>query len=346
MQTAWFITLALMLTAYVVLDGFDFGAGILHVFVAKTDEERRTVLAAIGPFWDGNEVWLVASGGILVFAFPRVYAVVCSGFYLPLTMVLWLLIARGISIEFRSQEQNVLWRAFWDGAFALSSTGMAAVLGVTLGNLLRGFPLEPSGYFAMPLFTNFRAGPDCGAFDWYTLLVGGTAVLALAAHGALYLAWKTEGAVHQRSARLARWLLGSTGAAFAVAAVATHIVDPAFAARVLARPVAYPIAAVGVGGAVSLVVSAQRARHLPMFVGSCAVLGSLLLLAAVGMFPTLLRSNLAAADDLTTLNASSGQRGLVAGFWWWTPAMMLAVAYFVLLFRMFRGKVSARDYGH
>src|SRR6266550_2744637 len=124
METAWFIILSLMLATYVVLDGFDFGAGILHLLVAKTDAERRTVLASIGPVWDGNEVWLLASGGTLVFAFPRVYAAGFSGFYLPLMMVLWLLILRGIAIEFRSQQENPLWRSLWDGLFCFSSTLM------------------------------------------------------------------------------------------------------------------------------------------------------------------------------------------------------------------------------
>jgi len=128
MATAWFILLSLMLAVYVVLDGFDFGAGILHLLVAKNDAERRTVLAAIGPVWDGNEVWLLASGGILVYAFPRAYSGGFSGFYMPLMMVLWLLIVRGLSIEFRSHQESTLWRSFWDGLFWLSSTLMAIVL--------------------------------------------------------------------------------------------------------------------------------------------------------------------------------------------------------------------------
>src|SRR5947209_3824924 len=140
METLWYAILAGMLTVYVVLDGFDFGAGILHLFVARTDEERRTVLAAIGPVWDGNEVWLIASGGMLVYAFPRAYAGGFSGFYLPLMMALWLLILRGLSIEFRSLEPIPLWRSFWDGVFFFSSTLMAIVLGAALGNVIRGVP--------------------------------------------------------------------------------------------------------------------------------------------------------------------------------------------------------------
>src|SRR3954469_20481015 len=146
METTWFVIVSLMMATYVVLDGFDFGAGILHLFVAKTDLERRTVLAAIGPLWDGNEVWLLAGGGVLFFAFPRAYAAGFSGFYLPLMMVLWLLILRGVSIEFRSMEESPLWRSFWDGVFFLSSSLMAIVLGAALGNVIRGVPLDATGY--------------------------------------------------------------------------------------------------------------------------------------------------------------------------------------------------------
>src|SRR5262245_13345079 len=172
MNTLWFIIIAGMLAVYVVLDGFDFGAGIVHLFVARTDRERRTVLAAIGPLWDGNEVWLIAAGGVLVYAFPRAYSAGFSGFYMALMMVLWLLILRGTAIEFRSREANPLWRSFWDGTFAFSSVLMAVVLGAALGNGIRGVPLDETGFFAGPLFTNFLPGRRPGVLDWYTVLIG------------------------------------------------------------------------------------------------------------------------------------------------------------------------------
>src|SRR5579883_1458373 len=154
MYALWYALLAFMLTVYVILDGFDFGAGILHLFIAKSDRERRTVLAAFVPVWDGNEVWLVAFGGTLVFAFPRAYATAFSGFYLPLMMVLWLLVLRGVAIEFRSLEENPLWRSFWDAVFALASAVLALVLGVALGNVLRGVPIDRAGWFQAPLFAS------------------------------------------------------------------------------------------------------------------------------------------------------------------------------------------------
>jgi cytochrome d ubiquinol oxidase subunit II len=335
-----------MLTAYVVLDGFDFGAGILHLFVAKNDAERRTVLAAIGPVWDGNEVWLIASGGMLVFAFPRVYAAACSGFYLPLMMVLWLLVLRGVSIEFRSHEENALWRAFWDGVFALASTLMAVVLGVTLANILRGFPLDSSASFSMPLFTDFRTGPNPGALDWYTALVGAFALGALGAHGALYLAWKTDGPVHARSAKVAKRLCFLVAVAVLPVTLATAAVSPKFFANIFDRAWAWPLLVVLLGSVLAVGDSVRRGANLRAFLASCAFLASLLGLAAAGLYPTLLRSTLDPTWSLTVDNAASGRQSLVSGLFWWIPAVALAIGYFVVVFRMFRGKVSNGGYGH
>src|SRR6266487_2028263 len=183
MVTLWFCLVALMIAVYVLLDGFELGAGAIHLFVAKTDEERRQVLASIGPVWDGNEVWLLASGGTLFFAFPTLYAAGFSGFYLPLMMVLWLLILRGCSIEFRNHIDNEVWRPFWDGVFCLSSTLLAIFFGAALGNVVRGVPLDQTGRFFEPLWVDFRPGPNAGILDWYTVLVGVAAYAALAMHG-------------------------------------------------------------------------------------------------------------------------------------------------------------------
>src|SRR6185312_1189405 len=184
-------------------------AGLVHLAAARTEDERRTVFAAIGPVWDGNEVWLVASGGVLFFAFPRAYAAAFGGFYLPLMIVLWLLVLRGLSIEFRAQWDNPLWRAFLDASFAFSSALLAFVLGASLGNVVRGVPLDGDGAFMAPLF-----GPG-GALDAYTALVGLFAAGALTLHGAAYLAWKCEGELHARCRRLIRRAVPTVALAFA-----------------------------------------------------------------------------------------------------------------------------------
>src|SRR6202161_1083345 len=185
MEPVWFVLVAVMIIAYVVLDGFDLGAGVLHLLIARTEEERRTVLRAVGPVWDGNEVWLIAGGGTLYFAFPALYASSFSGFYLPLMMVLWLLILRGISIEFRSHIDSPVWKPFWDVVFGGASALLAIFFGAALGNVVRGVPLDEANEFFLPLWTNFGIGRDVGILDWYTLLVAVTAFATLTVHGAL-----------------------------------------------------------------------------------------------------------------------------------------------------------------
>src|SRR6201997_3925470 len=190
METLWFSLVAAMIAVYVVLDGFDLGAGVIHLFVARNDVERRTVLASIGPVWDGNEVWLLAGGGTLYFAFPALYASAFSGFYLPLMVVLWLLILRGVAIEFRNHLQSPVWGPFWDAVFCGASALLAIFFGAALGNVVRGVPLDASGYFFLPLWTDFAAGKDTGILDWYTILVAVAAFLALTLHGSLWVALK------------------------------------------------------------------------------------------------------------------------------------------------------------
>src|SRR5512146_3513302 len=177
METLWYIIVALMLATYVVLDGFDLGAGIIYLIVGRTPAERKAVLHTIGPVWDGNEVWLLAAGGTLYFAFPLLYASSFSGFYLPLMMVLWLLMLRGIAIEFRSHVESAIWKPFWDAIFCGASALLALFFGAALGNVIRGVPLDASGYFFEPLWTDFRLGKETGILDWYTVLVGLTSVL-------------------------------------------------------------------------------------------------------------------------------------------------------------------------
>src|SRR3989440_6189084 len=183
MSFVWYCLVALRIAGYVILDGYDIGAGIVHLFVAKGDEERRTVLRSIGPVWDGNEVWLLAGGGTLYFAFPAVYASSFSGFYLPLNMVLWLLMLRAVGIEFRLHLESPVWRGFFDGAFCLASALLTIFFGAALGNVIRGVPLRPDGSFFAPLWTDFRAGTDNGILDWYTVLCGVLALVAVTVHG-------------------------------------------------------------------------------------------------------------------------------------------------------------------
>src|SRR5512140_2642659 len=199
----WFWLVAIMIVMYVLLDGFDLGVGILHPFIAKTESERNISIRSIGPFWDANEVWLLAGGGTLYFAFPTLYAASFSGFYLPLMMVLWLLMLRGISIEFRSHVESPVWRALWDVVFGGASTLLTIFFGAALGNVVRGVPLDASGFFFLPLWTDFGVTGELGILDWYTVAIGLAAFVTLLLHGALWVAHKTDGPLEARCRLLA-----------------------------------------------------------------------------------------------------------------------------------------------
>src|SRR5258708_26634413 len=192
MASLWFWIVAAMITTYVVLDGFDLGAGAIYLIAAKTNGERRRVLRAIGPVWDATEVWLLAAGGTLYFAFPQLYASSFSGFYLPLMIVLWLLIGRALGLELRGHVPDAFLAEACDAVFAASSLLLTIFYGAALGNVVRGVPIEVDGYFFLPLWTNFRPGPQPGVLDWYTILCGVIALVALATHGAHYLALRAE----------------------------------------------------------------------------------------------------------------------------------------------------------
>jgi cytochrome d ubiquinol oxidase subunit II len=346
MQSVWFFIVALMVATYVVLDGFDFGCGILHLFVAKKDDERRSILAAIGPFWDGNEVWLLAGGGVLFFAFPRTYAAGFSGFYLPLTMVLWLLIMRGVAIEFRSLEESPLWRSFWDGTFFLSSALMAIVLGAALGNVIRGVPLGADGYFSGPLFTNFMPDKHPGVLDWYTVTVGLFALSVLALHGALFLRMKINGEVYVRSNRLVMPLWLSVLALGVLATIATAFVQPMLFKSLSSRPILWPIAGIFLACFLAIPYFVKKQNEQTPFLLSCLYIALMLAATAGAVFPIMLRSTIDASYTLDAMNASSGVLSQNIGIYWWALAMVITVGYFVFLYRSFKGRVILDSYGH
>jgi len=333
----WFAIAALMMTAYVVLDGFDFGAGLLHPYVARTDRERRQVLAAIGPFWDGNEVWLLATGGALFVAFPAVLASGLSGFYFAIFLVLWSLLLRGIAIEFRSHLEHPLWRSAWDFVFATGSTVLPVLFGAALGNLLRGLPIDRDGYFSLALFTDFSARPPVGTLDWYTVLAGVFGLLAIGGHGATFLAWKTDGEVQSRSRRAALWLYGAVALSWPLMTATTWFVNANLFAAFPSRPLAWLSVLVAFAGLVAVGLGLRGRRDLTAFLGSCAFLTGMLAATAACLFPVMLRS-LDDASSLTAYNASVPAASLRTAFAWWIIGFPLAVSYFAALFRIHRGK--------
>jgi cytochrome d ubiquinol oxidase subunit II len=345
MEALWFTIVAGMLAVYVVLDGFDFGAGFLHLIVARTDAERRSVLAAIGPVWDGNEVWLLVGGGALFMAFPAAYAVGFSGFYLPLMLLLWVLILRGLSIELRGHVTNPLWAAFWDATFAVGSTAIAIVLGAALGNVLRGVPLDSTGTFHIPLFESFWPSTRSGVLDAYTVLVGVFTLLALGGHGGLYLAIKTEGPVHARSLRAARLLWLIDGLLFPLVTWSTLRVSPELAMIGGQRPLVWLLTALLVAAAIVLATGLLRGRPGLAFIGSAGTLFTLLGTAAAARWPVLLRSSLEPSLSLDAFAAATSHHGLRVALTWTLVGLPLACGYFIFLARLFRGKVRLDTHG-
>jgi cytochrome d ubiquinol oxidase subunit II len=339
METTWFCFVALMLGAYVVLDGFDLGAGVAHLLIAHSDDERRAVLRSIGPVWDGNEVWLLAAGGTLYFAFPALYASSFSGFYLPLMIVLWLLILRGISIEFRNHIESLVWHPFWDAVFAGSSALLTIFFGAALGNVVRGVPLDHAGDFFLPLWTDFTAGPEAGILDWYTVLVAIAALLTLTAHGALWLALKNRGVLHARARVLASIVWWAVLAAVITITLVSFHVQPHLQQSFDARPWAYAFPLIALVGLFSMKIMNATGRDKEAFLSSCAFILGMLTSVAAGLYPYVLPSSTDPALSLTIYNTAAARYGLEVGLFWFIPGMLLTSAYFIYTYRSFAGKV-------
>jgi cytochrome d ubiquinol oxidase subunit II len=343
MEILWFWLVAAMLTAYVVLDGFDIGAGIVQMFVAQTDAERRQVILSIGPVWDANEVWLIAAGGTLYFAFPPLYSSSFSGFYLPLMMVLWLLILRGVSIEFGNHMDTPLWRRLWNLVFAFASALLAIFFGAALGNVIRGVPLDATGFFFLPLWTNFQPVKEAGILDWYTISVALTAFAALALHGATWVALKTDGDLHARSRAFARSLWWWLAALTVLVTVLSFQIQPHLAEQYLQAPWGVIFPAAAIAGLVGIRLYESRGMEGRAFAASCVYIAGMMISAAFGVFPYVLPANSDRNLGLTIYNSATSQYGLKIGLAWWIPGMLLVAGYFVFTYRQFGGKVSLKQ---
>jgi cytochrome d ubiquinol oxidase subunit II len=349
MATIWFMIVAVMVAIYVLLDGFDLGAGAVHLFIARTDEERRMVIRAIGPVWDGNEVWLLAAGGTLYFAFPLLYASSFSGFYLPLMLVLWLLMLRAIGIEFRAHIQEQVWKGFFDAIFGVSSILLAIFFGAALGNVVRGVPLNADGYFFEPLWTNWRVGAQNGILDWYTVMCGVVALVTLIVHGSLYLANKTRGELNERARKVASlfWPVQALLTIFSL--IATVYAVPHVLENYSKWPIGYLVPVLVIGSLVYMYIAHSREQERGAFVASCVYIVAMLVGAAFALYPNVLPASTGTNFSLTIANTATGAHGMSVGFVWWSIGMVLAAVYFTFLYRMFRGRVrleEGNDHGY
>lgn len=331
LNIVWYILFVIIISGYLILDGFDLGVGILHLFVAKKDEERRILINSIGPVWDGNEVWLILGGGALFAAFPLVYASLFSGFYLAMMLVLLVLILRTVSIEFRSKRPSKSWRATWDAIFFGASAGIALLLGVAFGNVISGIPLDAQGTITASLLDLLTP---------FALLVGVTTVAMLATHGAIYLCLKTEGELQERIQRLVAKLIYVFFGLNTLVVAATVFLHQDISTAYMERPLLVIFPALGLAAVLAAWQMLKRGRYMLAFIASSAMIVSLILAAAAGLYPNLLVSTLDPAYNLTVFNAASAPNTLQVMLVIAAIGMPFVLLYTAGVYYIFRGKVK------
>jgi cytochrome bd ubiquinol oxidase subunit II len=340
MVETWYVILSFMLLMFVVLEGFDIGAGMLQYRVGKTEAERRTVIAAIGPLWSWHEVWLVGFGGTLLVAFPPIFSASFAGFYLAFILLLWALILRGISIEFSGHIADPMWRTGWHSCFVASNVLLAILIGAALGNVLRGVPLGPSGKFALAFFTDFSPRGNVGILDWYTISVALFILATFAGHGANGLAHRTQGPVRDRSLRLAATLWKIILALLLVITLETGLVRPELFSAMMHQPFGWLGLAFVVGGILVVFSGLRRDRASHAIIGSGTFIAGLVIAGAAGVFPFMLHSTLEQQYSLSAYQNAAAGHGLAVALVWWPMALVFAVAYFLFIYGHYRGKVE------
>lgn len=329
----WFLVVGAVFTGYAVLDGFDLGAGAIHMFFRR-EESRRVALNAIGPVWDGNEVWLVIGGGTLFAGFPVVYGTVLSAFYVPFILFLMALIFRAISIEFRSKEPMAWWRKLWDWSYSVASIVVALSLGVVLGNIIQGLPIGADREFH---------GDWLSFLNPYALLVGLTTVALFAQHGAVYLLLKTENRIFARLTFIVRQTLRVFTGLYLLLSVATLWYVPHMLRVFLAQPWLFAGPLLTLGLVLSIGRLIRRRRYFPAFLCSGSIAALLLLTVAAGLFPVLVRSTLNPDWNLTIYNAASSHKSLGIMLTIAAIGVPLVATYTGFVFWVFRGKVRLDD---
>jgi cytochrome d ubiquinol oxidase subunit II len=330
LNTVWFFLVGILFTGYAILDGFDLGVGSLHLFT-KTDKERRIMLNAIGPVWDGNEVWLVTGGGALFAAFPEAYSTAFSGFYMAMMLLLVGLIFRAVAIEFRSKQPMSWWRRFWDASFSVSSIASSVLVGVALGNLARGVPLDANKVYAGSFWTLLNP---------YAFLVGLTTLALFAMHGTIYLVMKTEGELQSRIRGWVKKAIAIFVVFYALTTVATFVFVPRMLDNLRAEPVLFLVPGIALLAIANIPREIHHGREFRAFLSSCFAMAGLLVTFGLGVFPNLIFSEPVAANSLTIYNAASSARTHEIMLIIALLGMPLVIAYTVSIYWIFRGKVE------
>nr|WP_293839592.1 cytochrome d ubiquinol oxidase subunit II [uncultured Arsenicibacter sp.] len=333
LPTWWFLLIGALVSGYGILDGFDLGAGALHLFFRK-EQSRRIALNAIGPVWDGNEVWLVIGGGALFAAFPLVYGLILSVLYLPFILLLVSIIFRAISIEFRSKEPMKWWRQFWDVSYCLSSTSIALLLGLVLGNLIQGMPLNANHEFTGRLLDFINP---------YAVLIAVTVLSLFMLHGAMYLAMKTEDRLYARMTILINNTSKFFILCFITASMATLIYVPHMQAIFHNHPVLFVLPLTAVLIVLNIRQSIEKRRYLRGFISSSVTIALMLVLFAMGLYPNLVLSNTDPAGHISIYEAASTNKSLSIMLLFAGIGMPLVLTYTVFVFWTFRGKVKSDE---
>jgi len=330
-ETIWFIIWGVAWAVYFMLDGFDLGLGTVFPFLTRDETDKRVVINAMGPFWDGNEVWLVTAGGVTFAAFPRTYAVMFSSLYTPLMLLLFALILRGVAFEFRGKEDSEAWRRTWDLCLVLGSFLPALLLGVAFANIFKGVPIDAAGVFQGNLFTLLNP---------YGLVGGLAFVLIFAVHGLLWLATRTEGAILDRAATLAKRLWLDEAALAVVFLVMTWFSTPLWQ-NVLAKPYLLPLPLLAVAGLLAARIYLGRGAWWKAWFSSSALILGTTLFGVAGLFPNLLPSSLDPAASMTAFNSASSPLTLKIMLAVVLCFLPVVIGYQLWVFLTFRDPVNA-----
>ncbi|MEM6532465.1 MAG: cytochrome d ubiquinol oxidase subunit II [Myxococcota bacterium] len=336
LEIFWFVILGVLLTGYAILDGFDLGVGIMHL-TTKDDTERRLVMNSIGPLWDGNEVWLVTFGGALFAAFPHAYATALSGFYLPFMFLLFALIFRAVSMEFRSKQPMAWWRRMWDVGFCASSSAASFLFGFFVGNSMRGIPIGADKEFA---------GNVLSHMNFYAFLVGFFTVSLFAMHGTIYLYLKTEGELQKRFQRYMWSTFGTFMVLYIFTTIVTLVTIPHATESFKQQPILWGLVLLNVLAVANIPRAIYHGNAAYAFASSCATIAALVALFGAALFPNLLVSSVDSAYSLTVYNAASSQKTLGIMRFIALLGIPFVLAYTAIIYWTFRGKTKLDSFSY
>ena len=357
MEIFWHIIITFVLVVFFILDGYDFGAGVIHLFFAKTGKDKEVIAKSAGLFWDSNEVWLVAAGGLLFMAFPTFYASVFSGFYLPLMIVLWLIVVRAIGLELRSQFNVQMWKDFWDKAFGISSLLLAMFFGIALGNIVRGVNLGgvvngvsvyEGHYFFLPLWNSSFSplSENPGVIDWFTIIIGFITMVTLAIHGANWIILKTNSSINDQLKSVIFKLNTTLLLLTVFSLVIWKIVNQHSLDNFIKKPYLLVFPAIYFSGLFGLFFIKRLKKDIyGFFLSSLLIIGGITSSIA-SLFPVILPSSNSINDSLSIYNTSAANYGLSVAVYWGILGFILLFVYLIVQKRLTSGKIDKMEYGH